>query len=327
MTLQLIDRQKEFQTYASALRRDVDEGLDRLLPRPPSCPAVVADAMRYAVGTRGKRFRPILTLASADAVVNVRSGATAAERAEARRLALPAACAIEFVHAQSLVHDDLPSMDNDTMRRGQPTLHVCVGEALAILAGDGLLAEAFLLLAREARASEPTAVSPELALRTLRVIEVLGQAVGPAGMVGGQAIDIGATGPHAHRISNLATLQDMHGRKTGGLIRAAAVAGAIMAGGSREQVLALGEFASEVGLAFQIVDDILDVEGVPAAVGKTPGKDAAAGKPTYPSFVGLERARAMAADAVARGEAALTRAGLVDHHLLPLAQWVLTRRC
>jgi len=232
--------------------------------------------------------------------------------------------AIEFVHAQSLVHDDLPSMDNDTLRRGQPTVHVRYGEALAILAGDGLLADAFAVLARAGAA----ATTADERARWLRVIAEIGQAVGAAGMAGGQAIDLACTpGARGGTVMDLAALRDMHVRKTGGLIRAAAVAGATLAGGTDAQVEAIGAFAAEIGLAFQIVDDILDVEGPTVAVGKTSGKDAAAGKPTYPALVGLPRSYELAAAAVDRAERSLAEAGLVEHHLLDLAAWVLTRRC
>jgi geranylgeranyl pyrophosphate synthase len=313
-----------FLAYVADRRREVDAALTRHLPAPPACPAPLAEAMAYAVGTGGKRFRPLLALAAADAVINAASGPSPRRRAEARTRVLPAACAVEFVHAQSLVHDDLPSMDNDTLRRGQPTVHVRFGEALAILAGDGLLAEAFALLARAGAA----AVTPGERDRWLRVVGELGQAVGASGMAGGQAIDLACTpGAVACTSMDLPALRDMHVRKTGGLIRVAAVAGALLAGGTEAQVEAIGAFAADVGLAFQIVDDILDVEGTTGAVGKTSGKDAAAGKPTYPALVGLPRSYELAAAAVDRAERGLAEAGLVDHHLLDLAAWVLTRRC
>jgi geranylgeranyl pyrophosphate synthase len=303
-----------FLAYVADRRREVDAALAMHLPAPPACPAPLAEAIAYAVGTGGKRFRPLLTLAAADAVVN----------AGARARVLPAACAVEFVHAQSLVHDDLPSMDNDTLRRGQPTVHVRFGEALAILAGDGLLAEAFALLAGAGAAA---ATADERA-RWLRVVGEIGRAVGASGMAGGQAIDLACTpGAVGCAAMDLAALRDMHVRKTGGLIRVAALAGATLAGGTEAQVQAIGAFAAEVGLAFQIVDDILDVEGTTGAVGKTSGKDAAAGKPTYPALVGLPRSYELAAAAVDRAERGLAEAGLVDHHLLDLAAWVLTRRC
>jgi farnesyl diphosphate synthase len=315
---------RAFLAYVADRRREVDAALAINLPAPPACPAPLAEAIAYAVGTGGKRFRPLLALAAADAVVNAGPGATARRRVEARTRALPAACAIEFVHAQSLVHDDLPSMDNDTLRRGLPTVHVRFGEALAILAGDGLLAEAFTVLARAGAA----ATTADEQARWLRVVADIGAAVGASGMAGGQAIDLSCTpGARAAAVMDLTALRDMHVRKTGGLIRAAAVAGATLAGGSEVQVAAIGAFAADIGLAFQIVDDILDVDGTTGVVGKTSGKDAAAGKPTYPALVGLSRSYELAAAAVDRAERVLADAGLVDHHLLDLAAWVLTRRC
>ena len=306
-------------------RQEIDGALDDWLPRPPQCPTVVADGMRYALRAGGKRFRPLLTLAAAEAVATAR-GSDDADRERARVLALPVACAIELVHTQSLVHDDLPAMDNDLLRRGQPTVHVRYGEGLAILVGDALLAEAFGLLAREPL---PEA-GPEVMARKLRVIGELGKAVGAGGMVAGQAIDLAHAGGVRQRggaaALDLAGLEDMHRRKTGGLIRVAAVGGAVMAGGLPAHVAGVERFATEIGIAFQIVDDILDVEGDSAETGKSCGKDAADAKPTYPSLVGLEGSRVMAAAHVAAAEQALTEVGLVDHHLTDLARWVLSRR-
>jgi geranylgeranyl diphosphate synthase type II len=310
--------------WIDACRREIDDALERYLPSPPQAPAVVTDAMRYSVRAGGKRLRPLLTLAAAEA-----AAAGASPRitvAEARRLALPAACALELVHTYSLVHDDLPSMDNDTLRRGQPTLHVVYGEGLAILGGDGLLTEAFALMSRE-----PGDPDDRLAPRRLHALGRLAEAAGAAGMVGGQAIDLQLSGQTPAAIAKpaaraLDTLRDMHARKTGALIRAAAVVGAIMAGARDDVVDAVDAYGSEVGLAFQIVDDILDVEGTDAALGKTAGKDAAAGKLTYPSLVGLDASRALAMEAVARADAALARVALPRERLLGLADWVVARR-
>ena len=267
----------------------------------------------YSLDAGGKRLRPILTLAAADAIVSAADPSRAPRRRapQARALALPAACAIELIHTYSLIHDDLPAMDDDTLRRGRPTLHVVYGDGIAILAGDGLLTEAFALLAREPRAG----ADAELAARKLRVIERIATAAGAQGMVGGQAVDLEAAGtteiPGRTRPSlDASGLQAMHAMKTGALIRASAVAGAIMAGGSDAQVAAVDGFASEVGLVFQIVDDILDVEGAPDQLGKTAGKDAADDKPTYPSLVGLEESKRLAAEGVARAEPVLADAGL-----------------
>jgi geranylgeranyl pyrophosphate synthase len=306
-----------FESFAAACRGVVDEALDRILPVPPACPAVVAEAMRYSVMAGGKRLRPIVVLAAADAVATARGVDPARARAEA----LPAACALELIHTYSLIHDDLPAMDDDSLRRGRATLHVVAGDGMAILAGDGLQAEAFALLAREP--AEPTAAD-----RKLRVLALVAAAAGPAGMVGGQAIDLGAAGrtPHAAPRLDASGLADMHARKTGALICAAAVAGAVMAEADASMEAAVAAWATDVGLAFQIVDDVLDVEGASGDLGKTSGKDAAAGKPTYPALFGLAESKALAAAAVARADAVLSAAGLGNSHLPAIARWIVERR-
>ena len=202
--------------------------------------------MRYSLDAGGKRLRPILTLAAAEAVAG-----RSANAEQAIAAALPAACAVELIHTYSLIHDDLPAMDDDSLRRGRPTNHIVHGEGMAILAGDGLLTEAFALLATEPR--DPT--WPRGRSAPFRVVAV---AAGARGMVGGQAIDLHAVGSTSF---DEQSLQDMHARKTGALIRAAAVAGAIMGGGTDEAIRAVEEYGRQLGLAFQIVDDILDVEG------------------------------------------------------------------
>ena len=298
--------------YLNACRADIDAALEAALPRPPACPAVVADAMRYSVMAGGKRLRPVLCLASAEAVGGGRAAA------------MPAACAIELVHTYSLIHDDLPAMDDDTMRRGRPTLHVVVGEGMAILAGDGLLTEAFNLLAREPRTDNPA-----LAERKLRVIALVAAAAGAAGMVGGQAIDLACVTPDPKgRLApplDADGLRGMHARKTGALIRASAVAGAILGGGSDIQIDAIDTAAAELGLAFQIIDDVLDVESTSADLGKTAGKDAAAGKPTYPALYGVARSREMAAEGLGRATAVLAAANLADSRLLQIGRWIVER--
>jgi geranylgeranyl diphosphate synthase type II len=304
------------RAWLDEARREVDEALERSLPAGPACPARVGEAMRYSLMAGGKRLRPILTLAAAEAVAE----SLRADPAHARALALPAACALELIHTYSLVHDDLPAMDNDTLRRGQPTNHVVFGEGLAILAGDGLLTAAF---ARLTRAPDGTPADDPLAARTLRTISVIADAAGACGMVGGQAIDLEAAGSGA--AFDAAGLEAMHARKTGALIRAAALAGAIMAGGDAPRIEAIGRYGAELGLAFQIVDDILDVEGASAALGKTAGKDVAAGKPTYPAVYGLEESRRRAADCLDRALRALADAS-IDGQLPAIARWVIERR-
>jgi geranylgeranyl diphosphate synthase type II len=305
--------------FLDASRARVEAALDRYLPKPPSCPEIMSEAMRYSVFAGGKRFRPVLALAAADAVARG-SGATAGTE-----LALPAACAIELIHTYSLIHDDLPAMDDDTLRRGRPTLHVVYGDGIAILAGDGLHAEAFALLARDPRTGLPDA---ELTARKLRVIQAIADAAGSTGMVGGQAMDLQAAGQGVGE--RLALDADgvrlMHARKTGALIRAAAVTGAIMAGGAADELERIDRYASDLGLAFQIVDDILDVEGESGELGKTAGKDAADSKPTYPAFFGIDRSRVLAGDAIGRAKAALEEARLTHGWLAPIADWILNRR-
>jgi geranylgeranyl pyrophosphate synthase len=307
--------------FLANARDRVDQALERFLPTPPACPAIVAEAMRYSVFAGGKRLRPVLALAAA---VAVRQAAKATDPlGDAFDAALPAACAIELIHTYSLIHDDLPAMDDDVLRRGRPTLHVVYGDGIAILAGDGLHAEAFTLLARE-----PASEDPEINRRQLRVIRIVGEAAGPAGMVGGQAIDLQAAGQVPGQLMTLDAdgLRGMHARKTGALIRAAAVSGAIMAGADVALVDAIDGYAREVGLAFQIVDDILDVEGSAASLGKTAGKDAASAKPTYPALFGLERSHVLATDCLRRAHTALDKAGMTNSLLGAIADWVVTRK-
>jgi geranylgeranyl diphosphate synthase type II len=298
------------KAYLATRRAQVEEALARFLPAPPACPPAVFEAMRYSLLAGGKRLRPILTLAAAETT----GGAVSADRALA--LALPAACAIEFIHTYSLIHDDLPAMDDDSLRRGRPTNHVVHGEGMAILAGDGLLTEAFVLIAREPAEAALTA-------RKLKTIALVAAAAGAAGMVGGQALDLEAVG--AATTFDEASLQDMHARKTGALVRASAVAGAVMAGADDDVIHAVEEYGTHLGLAFQIVDDILDVEGEARDLGKTAGKDAKAGKPTYPAIHGLDASRRLADEHMENALVALTRAGLEPGRLGDIAAWVVNR--
>ncbi len=304
----------DFREYVRARRDEVDAALARALPAARGRLATIHDAMRYSLFAGGKRIRPILALAAAEAV--------APDDPAGVVLAMPAACAIEMIHTYSLIHDDLPAMDNDTLRRGKPTLHVVHGEGLAILAGDGLLAEAFVLLARDPDDSG----RPEIAARKLATIRRIADAAGAIGMVGGQAIDLEATGHGSGAGAlDLEGLRDMHARKTGALIRAATVSGAIMAGAAAARVDAIDRYAASLGLAFQIVDDVLDVEGTDAALGKTTGKDAAAAKPTYPALVGLESSKRLAREAADSALAALAAEGLGHSRLADIVHWVVSR--
>ena len=298
--------------YVQARRAEIDAALAAILPAVPHCPGPLAEAMRYSLTAGGKRLRPVLCLASADAVGGDRAAA------------FPAACAIELIHTYSLIHDDLPAMDDDTMRRGRPTLHVVAGEGTAILAGDGLLTEAFTVMARDPRSDDPAVIA-----RKLRVIATVAAAAGPVGMVGGQAIDLACVtpDPSGRMLPPLdaAGLRQMHAMKTGALIRASATAGAIMGGAGDRQIDAIDRAAADLGLAFQIVDDILDVEGASAELGKTAGKDAAAGKPTYPALFGLDQSRRMAAECLQRAESTLASAHLADSRLLEIGRWIVDR--
>jgi geranylgeranyl diphosphate synthase, type II len=310
--------------YLEARRADVEAALVEALPAPPLCPPIIFEAMRYSLLGGGKRLRPILVLAACEAV---RPGSSTTVNA----LAMPAACAVEMIHTYSLIHDDLPAMDNDSLRRGRPTSHVVHGEGLAILAGDGLQAEAFALLARR-----PETTDHDLASRKLRALEVIAEAAGAAGMVGGQALDLDADPSRRHPggtregqarpMMDAAGLTDMHARKTGALIRASVLAGAIMGGADTRALHALDRYAREIGLAFQIVDDILDVEGASADLGKTVGKDAASGKPTYVALYGLDASKARAARCLWQAEAALAEVGLADTPLAGIARWIVERR-
>jgi len=313
--------------FLAGARERIDKALERSLPAPPDAPTILSEAMRYSLFAGGKRLRPILALAAADAVDRslhreaIRSG----DAPSAIDLALPAACALELIHTYSLIHDDLPSMDNDVLRRGRPTLHVVYGEGLAILAADGLQAQAFAVLAQLPDASP--AARTVLEHRMMRVVRVIAEAAGPIGMVGGQAIDLQAAGQAGARVTlDAEGVRAMHARKTGALIRASAVSGAIAAGAAEPVIAAVDHFGTDIGLAFQIVDDILDVEGEAATIGKTIGKDADRAKPTYPALFGLDRSRALAADCLDRARQTIADAGLTAGWLVPIAEWVVSRK-
>ncbi|GAB2541898.1 polyprenyl synthetase family protein [Rhodanobacter koreensis] len=263
-----------------ALTVRAEQALDCNLPPAEQSPAELHRAMRYAVLGGGKRLRPLLVYAAAHALGTDDAALDAA------------ACAVELIHAYSLVHDDLPAMDDDALRRGRPTCHIVYGEAMAILAGDALQALAFEILAGDMakRVDAATVVAMQ---------RTLGRACGAEGMAGGQALDLAAVG----RKLSLAELEHMHACKTGALIRASVQLGALLAGADVDTLAALDRYAHAVGLAFQVRDDILDVEGESAVIGKTAGKDAAADKPTFPSIIGLAASRARLAELI---EIALT---------------------
>jgi geranylgeranyl pyrophosphate synthase len=262
----------------------------------------ISEACQYALTNGGKRVRAILIYAGARTL--------GLQQASAGLDHL--ACAIELIHTYSLIHDDLPAMDDDDLRRGKPTLHKAYDEATAILVGDGL----------QARAFEFIADAPELsAEQKVKIIKVLAHASGLQGMVGGQYIDIASTGKDL----SLEELQAMHALKTGALIRAALAMGGIAAGASDEQLAALDEYGQHIGLAFQVVDDILDVEGDTATLGKTQGKDGEANKPTYVKLMGLEGAKAEAQRLLESALAALDGFGESADHLRDLARYIVER--
>lgn len=261
--------------------------------------------MRYSLFVGGKRIRPILCLAAARCV---------SPDAATAKLLLPAACALECIHTYSLIHDDLPAMDNDELRRGQPTCHKKFGEAEAILAGDGLLTYAFELI------SSDKFPGPEPAIR-LRLTALLAQAAGPLGMVGGQFLDIAS---EQQEIS-FERLKTIHRSKTGALIRAAVQIGAVGSGADEAQLAALTEYGSAVGLAFQIADDLLDVTASTEQLGKTAGSDAGLGKATYPAFFGIEKTCLLAAEAAERAVNALAAFDERAEPLRALAQYIVSR--
>ena len=265
-------------------------------------PAGLGEAMRYAVLDGGKRLRPLLVLAASEAVAGDASAA------------LRAACAVELIHAYSLVHDDIPCMDNDVLRRGKPTVHVQFGEAQALLAGDALQALAFEFLT-PADDAIPAAIQA-------RLCRLLASSAGYRGMAGGQAIDLASVG----RALSEAELRQMHRLKTGALLQASVEMGAACGAASDANREALAAYGIALGLAFQVVDDILDVTADSATLGKTAGKDAQADKPTYVSLLGLDRSRAHAQELLAQGLAALRSSGLPDvRALAALARMVVDR--
>jgi len=308
---------QSFADWTAAHAARVERALEAALPAADEHPVPLHDAMRYAVLGGGKRVRPLLVLAAGEAVG---APGEALDRA---------ACAVEMIHAYSLVHDDLPCMDDDVLRRGRPTVHVVWGEALAMLVGDALQAMAFEVLAGVDR---PAAA---------RMVAELAAAAGSRGMAGGQAIDLGAVGASMSRDA----LEDMHRRKTGALLRASVRLGAMCGepaaqgagacgagpgnagqGGFGDVMARLDEYAGAIGLAFQVVDDILDVEGDAATLGKTAGKDADSNKPTYVSVLGLAESKRLAAELHAAALAAIEPLGESGRRLRELADLIVLRR-
>jgi farnesyl diphosphate synthase len=290
-----------FADWSAAGLHTVERALEAWVPA--DAPAGLGAAMRYAVLDGGKRLRPLLVLAAAQAV----GGAHAA--------ALRAAVAVELIHAYSLVHDDMPCMDNDLLRRGKPTVHVQFGEAQALLAGDAMQALAFEILTPDDEPALPPALQA-------RLVQLLARASGQQGMAGGQAIDLASVG----KALDEATLRDMHRRKTGALLQASVLMGAACGATQAGAWDALAEYGAALGLAFQVVDDILDVTQASEVLGKTAGKDQDANKPTYVTMLGLDAARQYANDLHSQALSALTRAGLTAPLLVSLADRLVIRQ-
>lgn len=289
----------DFERWQAAAVAQTETLLAQLLPDADAC-SVLHEAMRYSTLGGGKRLRPLLVLAASEL-----------GRAEAEVVSL-AMAAVECVHVYSLIHDDMPAMDNDSLRRGRPTCHVQYDEATALLAGDALQTWAFDLLSR------PTALPAE---RQLRMVQTLARASGSLGMVGGQAVDLANTG----RVLTQAQLEAMHGLKTGALIRAAVVLGGLCCPDLDDETLtALDVFAARIGLAFQVMDDVLDAEADTATLGKTAGKDAEADKATYVKLMGAAAARSYAVQLVNEAQAVLAPY-VASGSLLALADFVVRR--
>ena len=297
----------DFSVWLSERAQHVEQVLARVLPHEDAVPARLHRAMRYSVLGGGKRVRAALVFAAAHACRPVLSTQPDAEHASAQDLA---AAAVELVHAYSLVHDDLPCMDDDVLRRGRPTVHVQFDEATALLAGDALQPLAFDLLAQ-------MPIAPPLIVQAIRD---LAQAAGSLGMAGGQAIDLESVG----KALTQQALQQMHVLKTGALLAASVSLGGLAGGANAQQRMALDAYSAAMGLAFQVIDDVLDVTADSSQLGKTPGKDAAANKPTYVTLMGLEQARAFAGELHQRaltalnplGDSAVLLAGLADFIVL-----------
>ncbi|MBK4730335.1 polyprenyl synthetase family protein [Oxynema sp. CENA135] len=292
--------QFDLSTYLADRKARVDAALEASLP--VTYPEKIYEAMRYSLLAGGKRLRPILGLATCEL-----AGGTV-------EMAMPTACALEMIHTMSLIHDDLPSMDNDDYRRGKLTNHKVYGEDIAILAGDGLLAYAFEYVAAQTRG-----VSAD---RVVKAIAHLARAVGAAGLVGGQVVDLDSEGKPDIDVE---TLTFIHTHKTGALLEACVVCGAVLAGASDTDLERLSRYARNIGLAFQIIDDILDITQTQEQLGKTAGKDLQAQKATYPSIWGLEESQKQAQKLVREAKAELEPFGSAALPLIAIADFITTR--
>ena len=291
------------KAYLADKRSLVDKALELLVPPAKAYPPKVFEAIRYSLFAGGKRVRPILAIASAEALGAKTAGL------------LPIAGALELIHTYSLIHDDLPAMDDDDLRRGRPTCHKVYGAAMAILAGDGLLNMAFESL------TDPRRLKTIPAQRLVAIIREISLASGVFGMVGGQVVDMESEGKDV----DLPTLDYIHTHKTGALIRASVRTGAIYAKASEKRLKALTRYGERIGLAFQIADDILDIVGSPEEIGKDVGSDLKKGKKTFPSFYGLEESRKRAEEVTNQALAALKDFDRKADHLRDLATYIVTR--
>lgn len=296
----------DLESYLAERRERVDRALNVFFPASSGLQKTVVEAARYSLFAGGKRLRPILCLAAAEV-----TGGTADD-------AMPAACALEMIHTYSLIHDDLPAMDNDDFRRGKPTNHKVYGEAVAILAGDTLLTEAFGLVA-DPNLGNNGNLPPE---KRLQVIHILVKAAGHRGMIGGQVIDLeGET-----REMDFPTVKYMHIRKTGALISASLEIGGLLGGGEATDLQRLVRYGKHLGLAFQITDDLLDVEGDAVLMGKNPGSDVARNKKTYPALLGITRSREAAKEHVNQAVEALRTFDRRAEPLRAIARYLLERK-
>jgi geranylgeranyl diphosphate synthase type II len=294
----------DIEKYLKEKQQLVDRYLEANLPLEGTSPAVLHESIRYSLLAGGKRIRPILTIAAAEAIGHPPSSV------------LPVACAFEFIHTYSLIHDDLPAMDNDDFRRGKPTNHKVYGDGMAILAGDGLQTMAFEWCSRADLVND---IEPYV---QVQIIAELALGSGNDGMVGGQVMDIQAENQQVE----LAELQNIHAHKTGKLIRASVRAGALLSGANVTQFDLLTGYAEDIGLAFQIADDVLNVTGTREELGKDANTDAERGKQTYPSFYGLEGAKKLAQECADRAIGRLSSFGGKAEPLRGIAQYIVSRR-
>ncbi len=293
----------DLESYLALKRRDINRALEEILGN-ASDSSHILNAMRYSLMAGGKRIRPTLCISAAEAVSDNASHV------------MRAACAIEMIHTYSLIHDDLPALDNDALRRGQPTCHVAFDEATAILAGDGLLTLAFEVL------TSMDVTHTDQALEWIRVVNAIAKAAGHKGMIEGQLRDMAAEGS----LLDLKDLQEMHRLKTGALIEASIRTGAILGNGTPEQIEKLQMYAKNIGLAFQVTDDILNVEGDPAVMGKGVGTDQIRKKSTYPSLLGLEKSKEYAQELVNNALQALDYFDNKSDPLRAIANYILVRK-